>query len=236
MQKLAKAPPSLKISKIIKIPIFLEPSEFKSFILYILEASPEAILFDTQKVLLCNEGLHPLTDLIDSYYEYITALLRNEAYSSPLFSYALSETDTIFASLALSDNRQLIRTLKPPIQLQPHSFYYSAESQNFYSMVFGEQSLSFGVQISYPLLYQDPESGEAIEIQKAASFPNFALFQKIRFYIRHNTVPLSLAVEGKKMNLPIRVGKKALSLSARYFQLRSAPFHVLTKEDPVLLS
>jgi len=81
----------------------------------------------------------------------------------------------------------------------------------------GLGSVFWGIQMSYPQIYQDPKTMELMEIEES---PNMELFQKIRGWVRDATRATPFIVEGKRVNSPIRIGKNCLSWIGRHPQLR----------------
>lgn len=166
---------------------------------------------------LLQQGKGAVTqkDFLDKYASYITALKSGKsvdpqefrAYFSSIFT---TSTDHLYAVI-VSDGRSIIRPAKPVIQLQSHHFHYSPFDAKFHSMVFGPESVSWGVQFSYPQLYQNPETKMVEKVVESENFPNTKLFHTLQRWIRKNTVPTSFLIDGKTVNVPIRLGKKCLA-------------------------
>lgn len=136
-----------------------------------------------------------------------------------LFSSALSLEKDIFEALALKDGRFLIKPQKPVIQIQAHSFFVSNLDGSFHPMVFGKDSIKWGLQFSYPQLFQDPHTHQ-IEKVRSEGFVNTPLFLKLCGWLRDNTLPTRFEYQGKKITIPIRLGKQ-LSWIDRHYQLQA---------------
>lgn len=126
---------------------------------------------------------------------------------------------------ALSDDRSalwlqeipgkgfLVKIRKPLVQVQAHSFSYSALDGVFRPMSMGPHSIFWGLQFSFPQIYQEGASMEMRETEENR------LFEEIRLWVRNATRPTPFLVEGKKINAPIRLGKNCFSWIGRHPQL-----------------
>ena len=108
----------------------------------------------------------------------------------------------------------LVKVAKPLIQVQAHSFSYSKEDGEFRPMSMGSESVFWGLQFSFPQVYQD---GKTLEFRDDFAL---GLFAKLRFWVREFTRATPFVVEGKRINSPIRVGKKTLSWVGNHPQLK----------------
>ena len=107
----------------------------------------------------------------------------------------------------VGEGETLLRIRGPVVQLRPHRFSYSAVDGKFRSMVMGTQTISWGVQFSYPQFCQLPDASVH---QVNDSFPNTAVFKQLQRWVRHNTIPTPLKVDGTRTNVPIRLGKNCI--------------------------
>lgn len=119
-------------------------------------------------------------------------------------------------------HRYIIKVAKPVIQVQAHFFTYSNLDQVFRSMTMGQDSIFWGLQFSFPQIYQDPKTMELLEVEDS---PNLALFQKIKEWVRNATRATPFVVDGKKTNVPIRLGKNCFSWIHKHPQLTSIGVH-----------
>ncbi len=90
---------------------------------------------------------------------------------------------------------------KPIIQVQAHWFTYSEIDGVFRPMSMGSGSIFWGLQFSYPQIYQDPKTMELRESEKGS------LFEKLRLWVRETTRATPFLIGGRRMNAPIRLGK-----------------------------
>ncbi len=114
-------------------------------------------------------------------------------------------------------NRFLVKIAKPVVQVQAHYFTYSNIDGVFRPMSMGVGSVFWGIQLSYPQIYQDPKTMELLEVEES---PNLELFQKIKSWVRDATRATPFIVEGKRVNAPIRIGKNCFSWIEQHPQLR----------------
>lgn len=109
----------------------------------------------------------------------------------------------------VSGGRTLIRPKQPVIQVQNHAFHFSEVDQTFHPGIQGKDSIAWGIQCSYPQIFQNPES-EAFE-KVDQSFPNTALYKKLAKWTRNHTRATPFLYQGKKINVPMRLGKECFS-------------------------
>lgn len=154
-------------------------------------------------------------DFLNKYSFYIEALMQGEIPDESLyrsfFNTVFTVSSTCLYAIPASNGRQLIRIYKPVIQLQAHSMDYSTLDGKFRSMVFGVDSILWGLQFSYPQLYLEPTTKEILNVVNCEQFPNNALFKKLQKWLRQETIPTPFQVGSTKTNVPIRLGKKCLS-------------------------
>lgn len=102
----------------------------------------------------------------------------------------------------------LIKMAKPVIHIQSHFFTYSPLDGIFRPNVMGMKSIFWGLQFSFPQVYQDPKTMELKEVGESV---NKELFQRIRKWVREKTRATPFFVNGTKINSPIRIGRNCLS-------------------------
>ncbi len=112
--------------------------------------------------------------------------------------------------------RYIVKMGRPVIQIQAHFFTYSPIDEVFRPMTMGTGSIFWGLQFSYPQIYQDPKTMEFFEVEES---PNTELFQKIKQWARDTTRATPFIVNGKKTNVPIRLGKNCFSWIGSHPQL-----------------
>jgi hypothetical protein len=152
---------------------------------------------------------------LDTYSSYISALKHGTPLQDAAVRFAftslMTQKEDAIQAIEVQQTKEIIRAKKPIIQSQLHRFDYSDVDGKFRSMVFGNNTISWGLQFSYPQLYQDPLTRTIYNALDEKLFPNAHLFQKLKSWIRAETIPTPFLVQGKKTHCPIRIGKKCLS-------------------------
>ena len=182
-------------------------------------------LFACGSVCRAGKGEISKDEFLRHYRAYIE-LLKNgvepeASFYRSLFSPALTVTTDSLFSLPLSDEREIIRVSKPVIQLQAHYMSYSTVDKKFHSMVFGSDSISWGIQFSYPQLYRDDQTKIVEAVKESPAFPNTHVFHALQKWVRQNTIPTPFHVktavgDESVVNVPMRLGKKCLSWINRH--------------------
>jgi len=159
-----------------------------------------------------NQGEVAKEEFLKTYSQYIeelkSGLVPNEKNYRHFFSSVFTATGEHLYALPLEDDKQLIRIAKPVVQLQSHKIGYSSADEKFRSGSYGSDAISWGLQFSYPQLYQDNKTHEVFQVKNNAQFPNTELFQKIQKWVRNNTVPTPFLINEKQLNVPMRLGKQ----------------------------
>ncbi|MBI5273022.1 MAG: hypothetical protein HY861_03465 [Chlamydiia bacterium] len=94
---------------------------------------------------------------------------------------------------------------KPVVQMQAHFFSYSDVDEVLRPMSMGLESVFWGVQFSYPQIYQDAKTMELRNVERGR------LFEQVRLWVREFTRATPFIVGKKKINAPIRLGKACFS-------------------------
>jgi hypothetical protein len=213
----------LQASKWLQVQALLSINELKGLFKSLEEALGTIFLFSCGVVSPKDKQELPQQEFFKAYEAYIECLMRGEnpdhvLYRS-LFSPAMTlSTDALF-TLPVGDDRQIIRVSRPVIQLQSHNIDYSTVDKKFHSMVFGTDSIAWGIQFSYPQLFQDNETKQVEIVKNNKAFPNSPLFQHLQKWIRKETIPTPFIAEGKLTNVPMRLGKECLPWINQHPQL-----------------
>lgn len=170
-----------------------------------------------------GSSAYPRQKFIEEYGAYIETLksgqLPSDALVRTLFAALWTLSPDHVYAVHVGEDKQLIRICKPVIQLQPHSMDYSPYDQKFRSMMFGQESISWGIQFSYPQMFQDPATHEVVKPNDVAKFPNTGLFQTLQRWMRNNSSATPFLMDGKKINVPMRLGKNCFAWINNHPQL-----------------
>ncbi len=196
-------PPSLQASKWSSIQVLLSANEMEQLLKYLGKFS----IFQTA---LCEKPEITQKQFFDSYLAYCNELecgkLPSSPYYRPFFSSFWSRDSS--AQLIVKVGEQfLCRAVRPVIQLQYHLMGFSSVESKFRPMVLGKDSIPWGIQYSYPQLFQDPETQQIVKVDDG--FANTSLFKLMRSWIRKFTIPTPFVVNDKRINTPMRIGPRA---------------------------
>ena len=219
----------LQVSKWIKAQVLLNAEEMQDLV-----SSLEPLFFVVVSEPVTQEAaLIPASVFLEKYSEYVDLL--NQGHIPPasefrrFFSCAMATDLQGFYAIAMGNGKFLIKPNCPVLQLQAHHFFYSDLDGKFHPMVLSEDSVSWGIQFSYPQLCQDPKTRQIVKVSNSEQFPNTILFTKLMKWMRSSTLPTPFEVKGKRINSPIRIGKKSLAWIKNHPQLQQKGIHVVNK-------
>jgi hypothetical protein len=219
----------MQASKWLQVPILIDAEEIRS----LFEALGEFQIFLISCI--CKPGEETITreQFLERYAEYISALQKGElpddTHFRHYFSSAFTVSPDLLYALDVGEDQRLIRIAKPVIQLQMHRMDYSTADAKFRSMTFGEDTISWGIQFSYPQLFEDSETHEVHQVGKSADFPNTQLFHSLQRWMRQNTVPTPVLIGEHLVNIPMRLGKKCFGWINKHPQLRKKGLQISLK-------
>lgn len=198
-------------SKWLKIPMLLGKEEMSSLLASLgrVWIFPLTGLTDGKNI--------DLTVFVEEYGRWIEDLKRGvlpkeEDLRKILAAAITDDLDALW--LQEVKGRYLVKIRRPVIQMQVHFFTYSSMDGEFRSMSMGPDTIFWGVQCSFPQIYQDPKTMEIQEVETGA------LFRKMQLWVREHTRATPFIVEGKKIHVPIRLGKECFSWIHRHPQLQ----------------
>ena len=175
--------------------------------------------------IVCHKNNGPVSkqDFLKAYGNYIDSLMKGQTPDLNFYRSAFSPAITLIAgalfTIPVGEDREIIRISEPVLQLQAHNMDYSTVDKKFRPMVFGLESIAWGIQFSYPQLVQDNGTGQIEMIKKSSKFPNTALFQMVQKWMRQHTVPTPFIAEGNLFNVPMRLGKECFAWINQHPQL-----------------
>lgn len=222
---------SMQASKWLACQILIDDAEMQS----LFTALPQFEIYLTSCVIKRDQGLISHQEFLQTYSKYIAELkngqMPDDSTFRHLFSAVFTVTPNALYSVLVDNDQHLIRVSQPTVQLQPHKMGYSKADEKFRSKTFGSDSISWGIQFSYPQLYKDHITQEIMEVGIDPHFPNTQLFRDIQRWVRYNTIPTPIVVDSKKTNLPIRIGKNCLSWINHHPQLIQQGMRITTNES-----
>ena len=217
----------LQASKWLDLQLLIDDEEMAN----LLSALGDFEIFQVGAVCKVNEGFLTKEDFLRHYKHYVDhlkqGLIPEEKEYRPFFSSVFTvDSDHLFQILVGSD-RRILRVQKPVLQLQVNNIAYSSADGKFRGLVFGKESILWGLQFTYPQLFQDATNKEVYNVLEHPQFPNTALFRKLQLWVRQNTIPTPFLVGENRINVPIRLGKLCLPWINNHLQLASSQIRVV---------
>lgn len=216
----------LQVSKWIKCQVLLDLEEMSELL---FELSPLHFCVVSEPVKK-GDGVISSELFLEHYKTYVEALkqgrLADESLFRKFFSSALTSSTDVMYATSVGRDKYLIKPVKPVIQLQAHHFFFSQLDGKFHPMVLSTESVTWGVQFSYPQLYQDPKSHRIAKVANSADFPNTSVFARLLKWLRHHTLPTPFIVNEARVNAPIRIGRACLEWIYRHPQLNEKGIRV----------
>ncbi len=177
-----------------------------------------------------EDGVIAAEMFLEQYKTYVSALkqgrLVDESLLRKFFSSAATCSMDMVYAISVGKDKYLIKPVKPVIQLQTHHFFYSKLDGKFHPMVLSMESVTWGVQFSYPQLYQDPKSHRIAKVADSSEFPNTSVFARLLKWLRHRTLPTPFYVQDQRVNAPIRIGRSCLDWIQWHPQLKEKGIRV----------
>lgn len=206
----------MRVSKALKHQVLLDAEEMRS----LFAALEPFEIFAVSQPVLQNGMTLEKEEFLKSYAEYVASLkegkLPDEMPMRKYFSSAFSTVREALYAMPVGNERFLVKAIKPVVQLQIHHFFASTIDGKFHSMVLGKDSITWGIQFSYPQIYQNPLSHEYSKVIDSPEFPNTALFHRLVKWLRAHTLPTPFVFQGKRSNQPIRLGRGCLPWIERH--------------------
>lgn len=213
------ADPPLQASRWQRLQVLLSPEDLD---LLLADLANPTILLTGRFYPLSAFNTH-LSAFKTFYRSYIDTLrqglLPSEEQCRQLFSAILTATLQPLYLLNGPHNEYLLRTSLPVIQLQHHSFSYSPLDNQVRSMVYGQETIFWGLQFSYPNLYIDPITKAICQTTDDAA-TNSSLFKQLQRWLRHHTIPTSFLATDSRCNSSIRMSPSCLSWLPHHPQLQ----------------
>lgn len=180
-------------------------------------------IYTTSCVVQRGSELVSHEQFLQGYKRYVTELqhgrVPDEKEYRHLFSSVWTYSIDLLAFVPVENDRLIVRVVRPVVQLQPHRISYSEADGQFRSKAFGQNCITWGIQFSYPQLFQDPTTRDIQPVDLSDLFPNTILFQNLQRWVRHHTAPTPFLVNNEQINVPIRLGKNCFSWINQHPQL-----------------
>ena len=195
---------SFSASKWLKQQVLLDIEEMRQLF---KELAPFR-LFNVSEVTSFKELERSPSHFLEIYYNYTHSIKNALPFTNTSFQRYFSPGMTLqeedLYALEIAPDRYMAKPIKPLIQLQAHRFLPSLSSKLPLSMVMSPQSISWGIQFSYPQLLHDGVRG----FKMSKNEGNGILFSKLTSWLRVHTLPTSFLWKEKTLATSFRLGKK----------------------------
>jgi len=224
----------IQVSKALKVQMLIDDQEMRGLFLNLGDFE----IYDVSRVVDSRHGIIEKETFLETYAHYVAALKEGqfpeESIAKPIFSSIFTTQRELLYAMPVGEEKYLVKTLRPVVQLQMHHLLYGELDGKFHSIAQGKDTISWGIQFSYPQIYQDPKSKSFSKVTDSSEFPNTALFLALSRWVRQNTLPTPILNQGKRINLPIRLGKHCFSWIGNHPRLIEKGFQVacLSKLSP----
>ncbi len=183
-----------RVSKWLSVSALLDPNELRSF----AQEMGSFSLYRTGELVKTTDPV-PLDTWVSEYKEY---LLCDKKISPLLMTFDQNDV----YGLETAQKEYLIYPKYPVIQIREHKFAVTMDGR-IQTMVFGKDSVRWGLIFSYPQIFYDPRTKTIVEVFKDKEAPNTEGFRKIQKWMRDWTKPVPFVIQGKRVNATFRVGK-----------------------------
>jgi hypothetical protein len=209
----------MQVSKWLQCQVLLEENEMKA----LFEILGEFQIFSVGRIVEKSKAQIEKLEFIECYASYVQEiksgrLPKDELFRS-FFGCIFTTSTNVLYAMEIDKKREIIHPTRPVLQLQAHSLAYSPEDGKFRPMILGETSILWGIQFSYPQLFQDNKTLQVEKVDESEAFPNSQIFRKLQRWVRHNTKATPFIVGGKKINVPMRLGKECFEWINNHPQL-----------------
>lgn len=219
----------MQVSKSRKLPLLLDVDEMADLLNFLGNFE----IYDVSRKVTAETAQISKADFLNAYRTYVQGIksgeLIDEAPLRPYFSAIFTVTPDVLYAIPVGKEEYLIKAKRPVVQLQRHHFIFT---DTFHSGVMGAESITWGIQFSYPQLYLDPKTNAIGKVEKNPLFPNTELFASLAKWVREYTSPTPFIVHGKTSNQPIRLGKRCFGWINNHPSLKAKNLYVADRKNP----
>lgn len=215
-----------QVSKWLSLQLLLDVHEMQN----LLEELGEFYICPIGQIYSLGEETISKENFLKCYAAYIEGIkagkLIDESLYRTCFSSVFTKSLDHLYRAEIAKDHHLLRISKPVLQLQTHRMHYSKLDGKFRPMIFGSDSIMWGIQFSYPQIFQDNRTKEILNVLNHPEFPNSGLYHTLQKWVRKNTIPTPFMDGEKVINSPIRIGKSCLTWINHHPQLKSRGLQV----------
>lgn len=166
--------------------------------------------YNVSSVFPKEEKMPSKSDFLGFYERFLEALLNNKPLDNPclkqMFSLALSSNEAFFTKKECSNNRLLMKPNRSVIQLQPVGLFVSSINHELYAKSYAKEALCFGLKFSIALTYEDSINHKIYHLDHGDA--QYQVFNALRRFVRHKTIPLSVMIDQEKKVYPYRFSEE----------------------------
>lgn len=194
--------PTYKVSKWLKVQVLL--NDLAPF----FEAMQPFHIVNVAQV--CENPILSKESFEKAYEEYVASLKKGlHPVGDIRFSSVLTCDLSALWALPVEGRGVLAKIKEPCIQIQNHRFALSSHDQKILPMTFGSNTISWGLQFSFPTLWQSQK--RIISAIKDPSVKNYPLFKRLSAWMRDHTKPARFLVQETRINSSLRIDPHCLS-------------------------
>lgn len=202
---------NLQVSKWLHIQVLLDDSEMEK----LFEELGEFYIISVGKVLNKQNALISHKSFIQTYASYIEEIKAGknpkEIHHQSNFSVVFAKQLEDFYAIDVSEKTMLVRPTQPVVQVQAHFMGFSPVDEQLRPMVRTIDCIPWGLQFSYPLIYQEPKKGDVYQALKDERFVNRLLFQTIQKWMRLHSRATPFMHKDRRFVVPMRLGHQCFA-------------------------
>lgn len=168
-------------------------------------------------------------DFLQNYTKIINTLKEGNLPSKELlknnFACVIAENLQSLWLQKVGEQKFILKMSEPCVILQSHYFTYSNEDKTVRPMSMGENSIFWGFQILFPQIYQDPKSGDFVDIGPSL------FFKTMQRFLRNASKPVVFKIGGQKINTSMRLGCNCYSWIGNHPQLKQQNIQIFSSID-----
>lgn len=163
-----------------------------------------------------------IESIVELYGESLVALKNNEKIK-PLSIAMTLDPNTLYM-IDAGGGKRIVKFLTPSIHITSTAICYLPELQEFKEKLYGSDLISWGLQFSYPQLFQEHKS-QLVQnpLQEGVNAKLFKLQQR---WLREHTKPTFFLTEKGQIKTAIRLGKECYSWINSHPKLQKAHIHI----------
>ncbi len=200
---------TLRVARSLKHQVLLDTNEMEALLTHLGDFS---LYIVSQPVKETEVEISPKS-FLDLYGRYAESLKRGELIQDPslrpFFSSIWTTDSSLLYAMEVGQQKVLVKPLRPVLQLQMHDFIFSSLEKKIHPLVQGSASIPWGIQFSYPQIYQDPQTEEIVKVPR--DLPNSQLYLRLSRWLRAHTRPTAFIYKGERIISSLRLGVSCVS-------------------------